>query len=575
MVLHKIKILPKNIVNKIAAGEIVERPASVVKELVENSLDAESKNISIEVKKAGKQLIRVADDGLGMTPEDAELSCLRHSTSKISSSDDLENIKTLGFRGEALASISSVSNMRVISCIDSKQGATDIYLEGGDIIDKKITGRAKGTTVEVRDLFFNTPARRKFFKTDTTEFSHITNIVGHFILAFPDVEFKLTHGGKNIFNITKDMDLKDRINCVLGKDLFDNLLKIDSVESLFKLHGYISKPEYTRKNRRSQIFFVNKRYIQNSTLSHALYQGYFSLVERGRYPAAVVFMDIKPNQIDVNIHPTKLEIKFLSQSIVHDKFQNAVRQTIQKFKLESGEETNFGSTARIQDNIKTRFDSKNFQKKELSFDFEKSQNIFEELSYDEYLETEQGEFYQLDNTYIVNVFFDKIRITDQHAAHERILYEIFSKAIKEGKIQKQNLLLPERIDLSREDIILLKQKKNLFNKMGFEIEEFGQGSFNIQAIPAILKEKNTKKIFRDILDDIKDLGKGKQNLTEEIVKITACKAAIKAGDKLSVREIQMLLRDLKQCELPFTCPHGRPTQIEIDKRELEKRFHRK
>lgn len=572
---HRIKVLSKDIVNKISAGEVVERPASVVKELVENSLDAGSGSISIEIQKAGKQSIRVSDDGSGMSSEDTELSCRRHSTSKISSSYDLENIKTLGFRGEALASISSVSNMCITSCVDSEQGATEICLEGGQVVDKKIVGREKGTTVEVRNLFFNTPARRKFFKTDATEFSHIVNVVGHFILAAPDIEFKLIHGNKNIFHVTKDMDLKDRIGCVLGEDLANNLIKIYFNDALFKLCGYISKPGYTRKKRKNQIFFVNKRYVQNATLSHALYQGYFSLVERGRYPVAVVFIKIKPDQVDVNVHPAKLEIKFLNQSIVHDKFKYAVNQTIQNFKLESGREIGFDKNVKFPKSNKNKSGFAKPNGKNIEFDFERKKGIFEKLSYDKYIKADGNRYYQLNNTYIVDVLPDKIKITDQHAAHERILYELFSKAIEERKIQKQNLLLPERIDLSKEDIILLEQQLKLFKTIGFEIEDFGQRSFNIQAIPAILKERNTRNIFRDILDDIKELGKNKANVTEEIIKIAACRSAIKAGDKLSEQEIESLLRNLKNCKLPFTCPHVRPVQIEINIKELEKRFRRK
>jgi len=570
----EIKILSKDTINKIAAGEVIERPASVVKELVENSLDAGSKSIFIGIKKAGKWLIRVADDGAGMSPQDAELACKSHSTSKIESSEDLQHILTLGFRGEALASIAAVSQIRILTCTDSSEGATDLYLEGGELIDKKISGRSKGTTVEVRNLFYNTPARRKFYKTDTTEFYHIVDVVSHYILAFPEVEFKLIHGGRKIFHATVDMNLEHRIEEVLGEDVFSNLIKLNFCDNLFKLSGFVSKPAYTRKDRKQQMFFVNKRYVQNATLSHALYQAYHTLVERGRYPAAILFIEISPDQIDVNIHPTKLQIKFLSTNFVHDKFQYAVSETIQDLKSDKNIKESYDKSEKTLKSSSGYTESGSWEN--TVFDFKQKEGIFEGLKYDKYIKPE-GDFgiYQIDNTYIINILPGKIKITDQHAAHERILYELFCKAWQGKEIEMQNLLLPYRIDLSKQESILLEKHLDLFKMLGFEIEEFGQDSFSIQSVPAVIKYRDIKKIFLDILDEIQDLKKDQKNIAEEIIKITACRSAIKAGDSLSKVEIRTLLKDLEKCKLPFTCPHGRPTQIEIDNKELEKRFRRK
>ncbi len=584
----KINILSEEIIGKISAGEVVERPASVVKELVENSIDAGADSIEIEIESSGQTLIRVADNGEGMTPSDAKIACARHSTSKIKDALDLDNIRTLGFRGEALSSIAAVSRMEIITRTRGEENGISIYLEGGELLQFRPAGRAMGTTVEIKNLFYIVSARRKFLKRENTELAEIVNVVGRFILAYSGVEFKLKHGSRNILLASKGASLIERIKNVMGGDVCDSLESVSGVSADYEVSGYVSRPSSSRKDRRCQLFFVNGRFVRSKVLSDAVYSAYRSLLERGRYPASILFLKTSPDKIDINVHPAKLEIKFDDEPAVIHAVASAIRMCFEGLKEEEkrswtrcssesfspDKAVNPGSGDRTRPDIQTEFAYRYNAAPSTSLSDLSGADLTDAKT--ELIRGDREYLYQMGDCYIVKLKKDSIEISDQHAAHERILYEFFSKMVENGSTETQNLLFPERVDLSPDEAEIMEKAAVSFKKLGFLIEHFGDKSFIVQAIPPILKDRgNIKEIIYDILSDLVTRGPSKVDIADEFIKITACKAAIKAGDRLGKGEMVSLLDQLSKCLLPFTCPHGRPTRTEIDIKELEKRFHRK
>lgn len=574
-----INILDEKSINKIAAGEVIERPASVVKELIENSIDAGSTSVEVEVRASGVNLVRVADNGCGMSVEDAEKACLAHATSKIKDASELESVKTLGFRGEGLSSIAAVSQIDLITCSQDAETGTYLYLENGKITSKRPTGRAKGTTIEVRNLFYNVPARKKFLRKEATELSEIVNVFGRFILSHTDIEFKLSHGDRVLLHATCDMDLASRVGLVMGEDVALSSLAIPETKNRYKIRGLVSTPAATRKDRKSQIFFINGRFVKSRVLNDAVYDAYRSMLERGRHPSAVIFMNVPTSQIDVNVHPTKLQVKFNEENSVRKELSSAIKAAFVSVKeevvsipepkisseviadpvvIESQEE--FTYTENID---KTSLDKGEAPRpvKPIEPDIQ----AFNQVS---------GDIFQVGNCYIVQVEDDGMVITDQHAAHERVLYELFSESILSGKIDSQNLLFPVKLELSASQVIVMDKITDSFRPLGFQIEHFGDRSYVVQAVPAVIKDSDIKTVVYDILSDISEMDLKKIDVTDELIKLTACRAAIKAGDPLSKREMFYLLEQLKGCDLPFTCPHGRPTVLNVTVEELEKRFRR-
>lgn len=580
--MSKINILTDETISKIAAGEVVERPASVVKELVENSIDAASTSIEIEITSAGQSLIRVADNGEGMGKEDANLAFKRHTTSKISGAGDLERISTLGFRGEALASIAAVSQMDITTCPESEDAGIYAYLEGGEIQSMRPASRSKGTTIEVRNLFYNVPARKKFLKRDSTELAEIVNVVGRFVVARPDIEFKLTHDGKSIIHTPSGMTLGERIRLILGGDASNSMLEVASPEGECAVTGFVSRPSATRKDKRSQMFFLNGRYIRSRVLSDAVYDAYRSLLERGRYPAAVIFLKARPEEVDVNVHPTKLEVKFENERAVKDTVKEVIKSVFDQVKEEPtvgvfempgqtdasreapviedspGVQTEFLYDSSPEEfSLKPQADSPIASVPEGIIPGKREENIF-----------------QVGSCFIVQISEKGLTVTDQHAAHERILYEVFSRASEESFAEMQSLLFPVRLDLSAPEAVCMEKFLKDFLTLGFQIEPFGEKSFVVQAAPAILKDRDIKTVIHDCLTDLSELKSVKIDRLDELVKIASCRAAIKEGDSLTKHEMTSLLDELKRCKLPFTCPHGRPTMFDITTEELEKRFRR-
>jgi DNA mismatch repair protein MutL len=561
-----IQILSEDLINKIAAGEVIERPASVVKELVENAIDAQATKITVEIQGAGSRLIRVTDNGSGMTKEELKLALERHATSKISSLDDLFHIQTLGFRGEALPSIASVSKIELKSRTGSSQGGAKINLEGGKVVATEDCGAPVGTTLTVKELFFNTPARKKFLKAPATETNHITDIVNKYALANPQIAFEFISDGKPLLTTSGSGKLADVILAIYGLDLAQSLIPVEQTFKCGRVFGLTSQPNISRLDKNYETFFVNRRYVKNFLLNRALEEAYRTLIPGNRYPAAVLFIEIDPTKVDVNVHPTKREIKFAKNQEVMDAVTNTV-----KLALEGLREQKLGLELRTQENswkpemLDILLDAKDA--------FETPMGQPKSLPSAETLPLLP--LGQINQTYIVATDGQDMVLIDQHAAHERILYDKLSaQAPNDGN--KQKLLIPETLELTANEATLLADNLVYLNNLGFDIAEFGSQTFILRGVPPMATNIAAKEILRDILAELEELGKSAQVTVrqEKIRKYLACHSAIKAGDKLSFQEMGQLIKQLHATTNPLTCPHGRPTLVRFPATELNKRFGR-
>ncbi|MFA4906298.1 MAG: DNA mismatch repair endonuclease MutL [Candidatus Margulisiibacteriota bacterium] len=522
----KIQILPNDLIDKIAAGEVVERPASVVKELAENSIDAGARHVAIEIEGAGKNLIQVVDDGQGMSEDEITLALKRHSTSKISSLDDLFNIQTLGFRGEALPSIGSVSKMK---------------------IERNASGR--GLTIKVADLFRNIPARLKFLKSDATEIGHITDLVSRLILSHPEIGFKLTIDGREIFSSPGSGKLLDAALSVYGLEITQALLPVE-VEMV---EGLVSRPNISRVDRNMESFFVNGRYVKNFLLGRAVEDAYRTLIPSNRYPVAVLFLTVPPAEVDVNVHPTKREVKFLKTQQVTGAVYQAVKQALSKA-LEVPEV--IGVSEREEQKIRIAVEPERLTELEL---------VVSEVQ-------PLIPVQQFKDTYIITTDGVDLVLVDQHAAHERILFDRLQSR-PAGEKHSQSLLIPENIEFTRQEALQLKSNLSFLSGLGFEIEEFGGNSFIIRSVPQVLTKVSPREVLSDILAELTN--KTIEDKQTAILKLMACHAAVKAGDRLTSEEMNNLLRDLYKTNNPLTCPHGRPTMVKLTTADLEKMFGRR
>lgn len=596
-----IHVLPEHIANRIAAGEVIERPASIVKELVENSLDAGAKSIDISVRHGGKSLIRVADDGSGMSPEDAELAFQRHATSKIASADDLFQIASFGFRGEALPSIAAVSRLKITTRVAKNPTGTEIQIEGGKMTAAKECAARPGTIIEVRDLFFNTPARRKFLKADTTEGGHILDMVSNLALSHLDVGFKLEISEKVVLNLLPGESLKARAAAILGEETAKQLLEVDWKGKGMRFWGLIGKPQLTRSNRTGQTFFINKRWVKSISLGYGVLAGYHGLLMHGQFPVSVLFVEVDLNKVDVNVHPTKQEVRISNETEIKGLLQQMVEERLTQEgdlvpdmkKPAAGGMPSFLSPS--SGFSKPSFDSgwgssapsgagapaapvfAGLAESDADYTVHASVPLEENISLRNKLHITKV-LGQIHHTFLVAETTEGLMLIDQHAAHERVMFEVMRRDLEKGHASKQKLLMEEVIEVAPKHKATLIKAIPLLEKIGFEIEAFGGNSFVIRAVPAILDQENPAALIKGYLEEKED-GKIKTSLEgrqEELAALIACKRkSVKAYQLLSPLQIKTLLERLADCEHPFSCPHGRPAILKYSFLDLEKQFKRK
>jgi DNA mismatch repair protein MutL len=573
----KIHILSDETASRIAAGEVVERPASVVKELIENSLDAGASEISVWVEKSGTSLIRVADNGEGMEPDDLALAVERHSTSKLKEENDLFHIETLGFRGEALPSIASVSRMEIISRPPTFAIGHRLRVEGGKKEEMQAAAAALGTSIEIRDIFFNTPARRKFLKSFATELSHICDAVNRMALAYPEVHFRLFHDGRPLGDYVPVRDGKDRLQQVFGRDIVRDLIPLCSDGGPVAVAGYLSAAPASFPNTRYLMTFVNRRYVRDKVISHAVLQGYEGLLMKGQYPAVVLFLGVPFSDVDVNVHPAKFEVRFRRQSEVHEAVARAVRASLKRAaKDPSGNvapietptvfavgEPALGYTARLmaQDRSPLRDNVFSMRAAEAV-----PEGYFSSM-------TVLG---QILGCYLVCASSEGLALIDQHAAHERVAYEKLRREMAAGEVMKQNLLIPQTVQLSAGELMLLERELPQLAQAGFILEPFGPDAYAITAVPALLPEGDYRPVVRQWVAELAEVDRSQsfhQHLDERLATI-ACHSVIRANRKLAMDEMRALLRALDQIEFATQCPHGRPVLFEFSRADLEKMFRR-
>ena len=575
-----IRILDHEMISRIAAGEVIERPASVVKELVENSLDAGSTQISVESSGGGIGMIRVTDNGIGIPAGELELAFQRHATSKVNNPSDLESIGSLGFRGEALPSIAAVSRIEVVSCAEGETAGSYLTMKEGITEDTGSRGRSQGTTLTVRDLLRNVPARLNFLKSTSTENSHIANVVSQYALAYPGVKFTLAVDGRTSVRTPGTGSLSEAVLEIYGAETARGMLpvegegvpwKTDSTQSQIKVDGIVGSPNISRANRNYMSFFVNRRWISSRTLSYAVEEAYHGMLMQGRHPVSVINITIPPGDVDVNIHPTKTEVKFRDDRPVFSAVQKAVRQAIlRQAPVPVIEEVS------PEYNRPSRQETSLFTSTTPSVHHSHSHTTPTPLSDEQFTPLKSlpalRPVGQVSGTYIIAEGPDGLYIIDQHAAHERILFEKMREQSTLRKVEIQGLLEPATFEVSPGQDEVLKTCYADLSEFGFAIEPFGDRSYLVRSVPAMLNGKNWPATLRELLDTV---GAEKSNDWREQLGITfACHGAIKAGQVLTDEEMRELLRQLEQTSAPNTCPHGRPTIIRLTNAQLEREFRR-
>jgi DNA mismatch repair protein MutL len=662
--MNRIRLLSEQVANQIAAGEVVERPASVVKELVENSLDADAKKITVEIGAGGRSLIRITDDGFGMSRDDALLCLERHATSKIQRAEDLASIATLGFRGEALPSIASVSRFILTTRereTDSLEG-TQIIINGGTIAEVKAAGSATGTSIEVRQLFFNLPARRKFLRTEETEAAHIQHYLTLAALAFPEVAFTFVKDGRNVWQLpsikseravsSRIEALRERLRALLGgekllpvnfslaleedgdlappdeTDIFENASperpaasEISNLKSQIRIWGLIGSPGVSRATRESQFVFVNRRPVENRGINYALIEGYHHSLMKGRYPVCCLFLEMDPAAVDVNIHPSKREVKFHREFEIRKFTAQAVRDSLLAFhggdskvqspkpnaaeqvELAPAPEMPVSALPQFPERLKPAAESQAVATQQtplkmgfspasamtapssakLAFSVAAETRIpaaipqFPTSSAVPLLDVPLRMVGVIGKLYVVLESDRGLVLLDQHAAHERILFEQMMNRIETNAVApSQKLLLPETVELPPRDAQFLREQLAALTRLGVGLNEFGERTFLLDALPPFVKVPDTRRFVFDLVDELRAAGRevNLARLGEHTVAKTVCRHAVKANDPLSGPELENLVEDLRRCAMPYTCPHGRPTLIEMNYRELEKKFGR-
>ena len=644
-----IKLLDKNTIDKIAAGEVVDRPASIVKELVENAIDAGATSISIEIKDGGISLIRITDNGSGIAKDQIAIAFLRHSTSKINDASDLSFIHTLGFRGEALSSIAAVSQTEL--CTKTRDELTGVIYKINGGVEESVSeaGLPNGTTLIVKNLFYNTPARLKFLKSAQTEAGYVMDIVQRIALSHPEIAFKYIANGSVKLSTSGNGSLKDAVYSVFGRDITANLLQIDDSDETLSVSGFIGKPEIARGNRNFEYFFINGRYIKDKIIQKALEEAYLGYQMKGTFPFAVLNINIEPELVDVNVHPSKMEIRFFNNEVVFNSVYEIIRNRItrrenipvvnlskpdtappvlkeyipepfEKTEIDSRafrEEPTFaGRYSQNSDNLNSSASSHSFTEQlealrtatgvsgnESSYDFDEGTNkhvedesnkdssissklAAENISYEQskivvpdFVSTAARKNHRIVgevfNTYWIVEYDDSMFIIDQHAAHEKVLYEKFINNLKNDKHYSQRIMPSIVITLTQQEETILKKYMSSFEDLGFEIEHFGGCEYMISSVPTDLYSLDNSILFLELLDDLSDISsKSGPEIIVDRVATAACKAAVKGGNRLSLAEANTLIDELLSLENPYNCPHGRPTIISMSRTELEKKFKR-
>ncbi len=615
----KIKILSEQLINQIAAGEVVERPASALKEMLENAIDAGATNLAVEIAGGGVELIRVTDNGCGMSRQDAILCLERHATSKIATLADLEKIATMGFRGEALAAIASVAKFKIQTRLANEPAGTEVLGEGGLIAAVNDCGCPKGTMVEVRDLFFNVPARRKFLKSTNTEVENLVDVTVNCALVFPQISFRMIVDGKVVLDLPATSDQLVRVRNLFGKNFSDNLVEVFNGALNLNLSGWIGKPEIARSSKSNQYLFVNNRPIKSAVLSYAVKQAFNSLIPKEKNPAFVLFLQIPADLVDVNVHPRKTEVKFKDEREVFRVLLQATEKALEKAILVpkwDGEQANYylaaeqterkletSTTSTWSEQLPLLTANENSvtprQHQEINtaeLDLQQNTSSTQVVHSSESLATTpnwQQERVEVkpDNTlvladftilgqhansFIVISLGEDILLLDQHAAHERIRYEELMRESEKQEKSIQTLLTPLTIELQPADVVILNGNKDFFDAMGMEIEHFGGNSFAIQTVPTLLANENLENLLLGLIDDCKSHGYRGDLFSrkEKILTYIACRTAVKFGDQLDVLEMESLVKKWLASPARFTCPHGRPAMIVLEKGELWKRFGR-
>jgi len=618
----KIAVLDNNMVNMIAAGEVIERPASVVKEMLENSIDAGASKISVYVEEGGQKLITITDNGCGMSAEDIPTAFAPHATSKIRTVEDLAAIRSMGFRGEALASIASVAQVRVVSRERDSISAASLSIDCGQIGEVTPCSSDYGTTFEVRNIFYKLPARRKFLRTVNTEMGYITEHFTRIALAHNSIEMSLSHNKRQLFHLTAGQNTLERIGELFSRDIEDSLMMVSGQEKDLNVRAFISRPGVSKINNKLQYIFLNGRYIRDKFISHAIKEAYRGFIEPNKFPIAFIFIQMPFDAYDVNVHPTKTEIRFDNPNFVHSQILAVMREKLMGTNVEINASLPVREVdrspldeilSRVQDDREQRvtdamesffkhnkpasqphFDFKPFtgggssgapaSPRRVSGSYRFEQSGFEpskdlDLPQPQQYSDKTADYLQVHDTYIVVQTEQGFEIIDQHALHERIIYEqLYSRICAEeaGPLQSQRLLIPETLDVTAAEAELIEANRDVFKQLGITAEQFGPGTYAVQSFPTMLKDVNPAQFLRDVIDVISESGikPDREKLVHHILDMASCKAAIKAGKKLSAGEIDHLLEERRQTPRCGRCPHGRPTSIQFTLKDLEKQFKR-
>jgi DNA mismatch repair protein MutL len=597
--MSRIRLLPDTVASQVAAGEVVERPASVVKELIENSIDAEARRIEIMIRRGGISLVRVIDDGCGMDRDDALLSLERHATSKIRSASDLQAIGTLGFRGEALPSIASVSRFRLTTREPGAIAGTEIIVNGGKIDIVRESGEAPGTQVEARTLFYNLPARRKFLRSENTESRNIEHQIHLQAIGHPQIAFALLRDDRLVFQLPATTTLRDRIRDLYGVALLERLIELHGTGSpKIKITGFIGQAGLSRQTRAQQLIFVNGRAIESGLITNAIREGYHTALMKGQYPVTFLFLDLDPAAVDVNVHPAKREVRFRDPAGVREAVVRSVQQTLergrtewqQKFQAPAMPLSPVPQKTTVDLKLRPEITAPEMSNRELPHLDRAVAGVVDPgraVKPDEALSRQSSggdgtpQQFQiigvLNRLYILMENANGLVLVDQHAAHERILFEELRRKMEEQGVPTQKLLLPQTFDLPPRDADWIEHNLPTLEKMGIGIESFGPNTFKLDSLPTFLNVLDPAQFMSKVIDDLRSVSNSSSamRMGEEMIAKTVCRHAVKANDPLGYLEVEKLIRDLLDCDLPYCCPHGRPTMIQISLAELEKKFGRK